>query len=222
MPKLDTTIDNLERKSNKVTGTTPSASWTDTQYPSAKTLYNAYNNVLGLMHPVGSIYMTDTNTNPSTIFGGTWELIDKSFKARAFSVDSACWTNNTVSEVATNGIYATLIGNTVSIRAHIKVTDTVTDSTSNIVLGKLDLQSCGVTRLEYAAFGNATISDNGNCTVGYNFDSDGTVLITDILNINGTHTIADGNDFYISLVQPVKPGYMKDDFCDRFYWKRTA
>ena len=42
MPKLNTTIDNLELKSNRVFGAMPDAAWTDEQYPSAKTLYNTY------------------------------------------------------------------------------------------------------------------------------------------------------------------------------------
>lgn len=35
-----------------------------------------------IMHPVGSIFITSTNSNPSTIFGGTWTLIDKGFNPR--------------------------------------------------------------------------------------------------------------------------------------------
>jgi hypothetical protein len=222
MSKLTTTVDNIELKTNKVTASVPSSTWTDSQYPSAKTLYNTYNKLLNMLHPIGSIFITDTNTNPSDVLGGTWELVDKTFTPAAFSVDASCWINNTNTELATYGIWATRIGHTVSIRVHLKFSDTVYDNTSNVVLGKLDLSAFGISRFEYAVMGNTTISDSGNCTIGYNFDSDGTVLATDILNVNGTHTVSAGNDFFVNIVQPVKHGYMLDSYCNQFYWKRTA
>ena len=71
MPKLETTVDNLELKSNKIISTstvTPDA-WTDAQYPSAKTLLN-------IAHPIGSVLTTSTNSDPALTLGGSWELID--------------------------------------------------------------------------------------------------------------------------------------------------
>lgn len=51
---------------------------------SSKTIAGALNEINdwkgrlnGLQHPVGSFWMTSTNTNPSAQFGGTWELVDK-------------------------------------------------------------------------------------------------------------------------------------------------
>ena len=57
MPKLNTTIDNLEWKSNKVTAANPSSSWTDTQYPSAKALYNAYNKLINIAEIIANLIM---------------------------------------------------------------------------------------------------------------------------------------------------------------------
>ena len=35
--------------------------------------------LLNIMYPVGSIYMSVNNTNPSTLFGGTWSQIKDRF-----------------------------------------------------------------------------------------------------------------------------------------------
>ena len=43
MPKLNTTLDNIETVANKVIGTTPSADWTDAQYQDEyQKLYDEY------------------------------------------------------------------------------------------------------------------------------------------------------------------------------------
>ena len=42
-------------------------------------LVGAVNDVINIMYPVGSIYMSVNNVNPSTLFGGTWERIQDRF-----------------------------------------------------------------------------------------------------------------------------------------------
>lgn len=37
------------------------------------------NDVINIMYPVGSIYMSVNSVNPSTLFGGTWEKIEDRF-----------------------------------------------------------------------------------------------------------------------------------------------
>lgn len=66
-------ITGKEDKSNKVTSL--SSSSTDTQYPSAKAVYD----LISLIYPIGSIYMSVNSTDPSTFLGGTWEQIKDRF-----------------------------------------------------------------------------------------------------------------------------------------------
>ena len=35
--------------------------------------------ILNIIYPVGSIYMSTNSTNPSTLFGGTWKQIKDRF-----------------------------------------------------------------------------------------------------------------------------------------------
>lgn len=42
-------------------------------------LVGAVNDVINIMYPVGSIYMSVNSVNPSTLFGGTWEKIEDRF-----------------------------------------------------------------------------------------------------------------------------------------------
>lgn len=74
-------ITDKEDKSNKVTSI--SASSTDTQYPSAKLLYDTTNqlenSIVDMIYPIGSIYMSVNSTSPQTLFGGTWEQIKDTF-----------------------------------------------------------------------------------------------------------------------------------------------
>ena len=220
MPKLETTIDNLQLKSNLVTSrTVPLSTWTDTQYPSAKTLYDTYNNMLNLMHPIGSVYTTVTNNDPAEIFGGTWELIDKEFKAQWLTISDTQWT----AKDATLHAYCNvaLAGHNMNIRLSLKTNTELTDY--EVELGKLDVPSFGLTELPYGLFHNIAICDNGGSTICYSIKQDGTITTTEALNVNGTHSSGSGSVFYINYVYTVHSiERMLDDFCDKFYWKRIA
>lgn len=212
MPKLNTTVDNLELKSNKVVSTSNPSTWTDAQYPSAKAL-------LDIAHPVGSILTTATNENPAAKLGGTWELVDKAFKEKFITLATSNWTATN----ATLGSYSNVLltDHTIALRLNFIAT-TVFENDNTVELGKLNLASCGIEQLSYAVFYNATISDLGNCSLNYRISQDGTIAVHDVLNVNGTHTMASGSDFFIHTVLPVSSNYMLPDFCDKFYWKRTA
>ncbi len=213
MPKLNTTVDNIELKSNKIisTSTVLPDDWTDAQYPSAKTLLN-------IAHPVGSVLTTATNTNPAEKLGGTWELVDKAFKEKYITLSSSFWTNTnaTIGELSN----VLLTDHSMAIRLNLTTTAEITDEA--IDLGKLDLTACGITELSYAVFYNPVISDLGNCVMNYRMLQDGVISIHEVININGAHTMPAGSDFFINLVQPIRYEKMLDDFCDKFYWKRIA
>ena len=225
MAKLNTTVDNIELKSNKITNAAkPLASWTDTQYPSAKTLYNAYNALLDTVHPVGSLMITSTNVDPSSTVGGTWGLVDKSLKDTYTTITTDHWTSTNATVASYSNIMLT--DHAASIRLHLKLTKAIAASelsgSSLVALGKLDLPTLGLVNLSYSIYDGVAFSEDGQCTVCYKADTNGTISITDVIKADDTHTIANNSTFYIYITQPINVGSMQEEFCDKFYWKRNA
>jgi hypothetical protein len=216
MPKLETTIDNLELKSNKIISTddrSPDA-WTDVEYPSAKTLLN-------IAHPVGSVLTTDSNKNPSEYLGGTWTLIDKAFRGKFVTYNDIGWeSNNTTLHETSNAL---LIDHMIHLRIYVNTTVAISNDT-DLVLGKLDLSVFGINEknLSSATFRQPAISEKGDCTINYTINTDGTITINDVLSISGNHNAASGMDILFNVLLPVGYDRMIDSFCDKFYWKRTA
>jgi hypothetical protein len=211
MPKLNTTIDNIELKSNKVVSTSNPSTWTDTQYPSAKAL-------LDIAHPVGSLFATAVNENPASKLGGTWELVDKAFKGTFMLMNASDWTATNATLHETSNVL--LIDHILNLRIYVNLTKAATET--DILLGKLNLASYGVTSLSSAVYRQPAVSESGNCTACYTLSTDGSITLCDVLNIDGTHTAAAGTDFIFNVVFPVGYDRMQDNFCDKFYWKRTA
>lgn len=223
MSKLNTTVDNIELKTNRVTGTVPSANWTDSQYPSAKALYNAYNKLLNIQHPVGSILTTATNTNPSKTLGGTWTLIDKAFRNSYIVLDSGNWTKGTAELITTtDASTVALVDHMINIRLKVQPNVELTDSDS--VLGTLKFDELGVERLHYSILYATAQSDGGQCQVNYSFAHDTGVLTAhDAINLaDGSHSMAAGQFFFVNITEAIPYSLMLDEFCDKFYWKRTA
>lgn len=223
MPKLNTTIDNLEWKSNKVTGPIPDASWTDSQYPSAKALYNTYNNLLNLMHPVGSILTTSTNVNPAeAVGGGTWELVDKDARDIWMQLPTTAWIpqNADINTYSSNLSYVTLSQHTAHFRLFFTTTADLTDT--EVALGKLIPEAVGLVGIPYGILSEVAISDGGQSTLCWKLTTDGTISVVEVLNLDGTHVLPSGQTFYLNFTYLIKGAELLDDFCDKFYWKRTA
>ena len=216
MPKLNTTVDNLELKSNKVTGTAPSASWTDTQYPSAKALYNAYTKLFNSMHPVGSVLITSTNTSPADSIGGTWKLVDKGFTS-SNTTNAEYFTAGT--SVSNEAVWVTRADHMMRIRLNVTINAEVTDTTG-LTIGTFNYEKLGITRLPANFVGSVTYSDGANCGISWNLNEvTGALLLTDVFDLS---TLASGNAFCIDISFPLVCDQMLDSVCNKFYWSRTA
>lgn len=172
------------------------------------------------MYPVGSVYCSSTNTNPGEIYGGTWELIDKGFKTGSTEIEqpaSAFLSKFTVASVRS--------GQTVRLRIHLTTTVDITDT--QVMVDTINLKEHGLVANDgsyflYGIFGGVAMSDGGNATITYDLNNSGELDINDCLNIDGTHVLPAGSSFYINAVITTTKSRMNDEFCDKFYWKRTA
>lgn len=172
------------------------------------------------VYPIGSVYCSSTNTNPSKIYGGTWELIDKGFET-----DSTEIMQNATEYLSSFEVASIRTERTVRFRIHLTTAKDINDT--SVTLGTVDLEAHGLeanneSYFLYGIFGDVAMSDGGNATITYDFNNTGVLEVNDCLNIDGTHVLPAGSSFYINAVVVTSQSRMNDDFCDKFYWKRTA
>lgn len=169
-------------------------------------------------HPVGSVVITTTNTNPSSEFGGSWTLIDKEFKSQYIDSDAVAW------QTGTNTSYAfTVKGQEIWFHATFNSTIQFTDTDIPIVhitLSKIGLSDC----LSCNALGYSDTGGGVLMLQAQKYSS--TILRITSLDVV-THNSNPGmmqSGMTIRIDCPIRfvQSYMLDSFCDRFFWKRTA
>lgn len=250
MPKLNTTIDNLELKTNRVTATTPSASWTDAQYPSAKALYSAYSSlntsVGGVSTRCGTLETRcgTIETTCGTLTESYDKLVNIAHPVGSVMITSA--KENPSSKVG--GGTWTLIDKEFA-SSHTNNSKYFTPAANVALAGAWVTRNGHTMRVRISITVNATPTDTG-MTLG-TFDCEAAGIANIPVNYTGltTHsdaancglvwamttageltmtdvvdasTIPTGNGFNIDFTFPVTQALMLDSFCDKFYWKRTA
>jgi hypothetical protein len=214
MPKLDTTIDNLELKSNKVLGDVPSADWTDAQYPSAKTLYNTYNNLIDLMHPIGSILCVGENTSPANTLGGVWELVDKDFMFRVEELTSESF----IYDSGPLGIGATLNNGTVTFSDHTVLINLVIEASALPEIESPYIYSIG--QIYYPSIGLADSIEHSSIAIANSVTDSLFCSVTNgAINALGMLT---STPLAISYQFSLNCSDMPDELCNKFYFKRIA
>lgn len=214
----------IETKDNKIMDLAPDGDRYDSYYDylSGNSVYKTFeelNNSIESIYPIGSEVIMSTNTNPSTYFGGTWQLVSKKFSQQVVTFSSSDWTATTATFVSG---YAFLYGDIMALRLSIQPTSLLTDST--VTLGSLNLANYNLSPMFQGLVEAKAHSDGGDSTICFTLSSTGTVTAYDSLYYPGkSHSQATtGQTFYIMHYTHMHVANMPDSYCNRFYFKRTA
>lgn len=230
MAKLDITASQIQSTTNMILSGDTVTTWSDDKYPSAKA---AFDNA----HPIGSIIITNTNTNPAAAIndtrawlGGTWELVDKEYKAAVGA--NVYWTpamnGSTPSAEATG--FVTRTDHLIHLYSQITTKIAISTASTSYTLGSFDHDMIGGAPNTPISFGysdsnftNAVYTKHStteSCMVRYGFSWDGGFTVYEIFNTD--KQLPANALIYLNTSIKMSPEYMGDSFCDKFYWKRTA
>lgn len=172
------------------------------------------------LFPVGSVYHTSTNINPSSYLGGTWKQINKMLHATRSSDAATIFTHNT-SVVSSMGNSTVIIqSNCIRVRLNMVLATNLTDD--SFTLGTLNFSHLGITGLVYTQYITG-YTDGGNAIsqAMVNHES-GVITNVDIVPKADGNSIASGQTLVLDFVIVPENDYLLESACDDFVWKRTA
>ena len=177
-----------------------------------------------IAYDIGDVYITSTPENPQERLGGTWELIDKGFRVEQFAYSGEDISNFVTIEnnsVDISQFVVRRIGHNVDIRIEMSTLIALADTAVDLMT--INVNALGIKGFSYTKYGQLIGSDGGNGFVNLTIYDYGKVTSVDVLvrgDAPGTLPAGSSPRFYYS--QEVTASNMLDDYCNQFYWKRTA
>jgi hypothetical protein len=168
-----------------------------------------------VFYPVGSVCIMGSNTNPSSIYGGVWSLIDKDFSPTYTYSDNTTYLTRT--SISANTLRIARSGNTINLSCSVTTSAAISDT--GVTLGKFNLAALGTSANIRGSRFVTGYSDSGNAVVMIQIAGDGTLTAGDIVPAG---SLASGNIIFFETNIVVQPSNMVDSLCTKFYFMRTS
>lgn len=180
-----------------------------------------------MYYPIGSVVCTATNTNPSSLYGGTWTLIDKKFSSYYNYTDTGNFTKNDTNVTSITDPVISRSGHSVSLK--ITFVNAVNLTGTNVTLGTWNWSKVGISSIGYTQEFIGLSEGNGILQLDI-ASSTGVMRSIDALARTGTVSgtsasnipIPSGSTCYAEITFTVDQSRMLDSACDKFYWKKTG
>lgn len=172
-------------------------------------------------YPVGSVYITDSNTNPSTILGGgTWTLIKRVFANKNVQDAVTFNTTNTVSG-STSSVF--LVSDT-RISFRIMFTNKVELNDTAVNIGTLDISKLGISSFYYGRYMAVDDTGNAGVIIEINNNSPYNISVSDVVGASRTIAASTATSPTITLMGSIEmaTGDILNSACNEFHWHRTA
>lgn len=174
------------------------------------------------IYPVGSLYVTSTPENPATYLGGTWELYDKHLKTNYLATDKGNWLVKALNVVNASScdVHMTTHDHTAEIRVDATLLRSMGDT--NLELAVLNFKNMGFHQIRDTVCSvNASDVTEGIVLMDLSFDT-GSVTAYDVFPKGTNTTLPSGSKVRGVFTCTVDSEWMIDDFCDKFFWKKTS
>lgn len=171
-------------------------------------------------YPVGSIYRTSSSTfNPATVFGGTWELINK-IKEELKIVNSTSSTHFTKNSTNVESFEISFMISNNNLFVRLKIVSNVAFGDTTLELGTINFSSIGLSEMGFMQYIYAS-SDGGNGASLWQIDYSGVVSATDIISKSGATTLSAPNSFFGIFTAVLNKELITDGIAE-YVWERTA
>ena len=177
--------------------------------------------IIDILHPVGSCYITSTNTDPSSAFGGTWELIDKRFSPTSNTTGETWNTTNTQGTCNFDWVRSDH-----DIWLRISWANKVAFSDSELKIVTINMATLGFvsgTAGYYQWFTGACDGINAALLMNLSWSgSTATIAVQDAVTRATSYPTTTGQNCYATVHIRCNLGHMADSACNQFVWKRKS
>lgn len=170
------------------------------------------------MFPVGSVFVTATNESPASRLGGTWELVDKYLKRTYYSSNEDADIITLGSSTSSASVTITVDGHSVIIKCYATFTGAFLETNRTALA--INYENIGMTRITEAVIGHGGSDDGNAVVIGTLAYTSGNVVYAQAVTVDGS-SIPANTEVHLTFNAYTGMNYILDDFCDKFYWKRT-